>query len=143
MEVVIKNMVLLVMLAGGAFEDIRRKKISLIWIGIFALAGIVGNVVWREESMWSLAGGVCIGVLLLGISRLTHGEIGLGDGCVICVTGIYLGFYKNMELLLLALMLTALFAIILMLLRKAGRKTELPFVPFLCMAHIVVWSLGG
>lgn len=143
MELLVKNVVLLVMLAVSAVEDIRKKKISLIWIGIFAAAGIVGNIFWESESIWSLVGGVCVGILLLGISRVTHGEIGLGDGCIICVIGVYLGFFKNMELLLTALLLAAVCAIILVLLRKAGRKTELPFVPFLCMAHILVWTLEG
>ena len=94
------NVLLCVMLTGSAWIDIRRKQISLLWIILFAVLGVLVNVILHRNTLWSALGGICIGAFLIGISRITRGAIGLGDGCIVCVTGVYLGFYKNMQLLL-------------------------------------------
>ena len=43
----------------------------------------------------SLAGGVSIGAVMLVFSWATRGGIGWGDGLLLCVTGVYLGFLEN------------------------------------------------
>jgi leader peptidase (prepilin peptidase)/N-methyltransferase len=70
------------------------------------------------------------------ISRITGGKIGMGDGLLLCVTGLGLGFWGNMELFAYALFAAAAVSVILLILRLADRKKSIPFVPFLLLSYL-------
>ena len=127
-----------ILLIISSWTDIKRKMISGVVLWIFVFLGIITNLIFHYNSILSVIGGIIPGVITIGISRLTKGEIGLGDGLLLCVTGLYVGFYVNLEMFFLALFLAAICGIVLLALRKAGRKTELPFVPFLLTAYIII-----
>src|SRR5690554_5930806 len=82
--------------------------------------------------------GITPGIGVLILSKLTSGKIGMGDGLILGVTGIELGFWGNMELFALALLFAALFSIVLLILRRADRKKAIPFIPFILLAYIVL-----
>jgi leader peptidase (prepilin peptidase)/N-methyltransferase len=81
-------------------------------------------------------GGVLIGALILLIYHVTKGEIGEGDGWLLIVTGIFLGIGRNFELLMSGLLLAAICSLFLILFKKAGKKREIPFVPFLFLGYM-------
>lgn len=124
------------MLGVSTWMDIRKRQVSVILLVVSGVLGLLGIVIWNTVSYGSMAGGMAVGILVAGLSKLTKGEVGLGDGWLLCVTGIYLGIYRNMELLLTALFLAAVWGALLMVFHKADRKTRLPFVPFLMVAYI-------
>lgn len=123
------------MLLFSTWLDIQKRQVSIILLIIYAILGIVLYIFYEYISVLSLAGGIAVGIVMLMVSRLTKGGIGAGDGGVLCVTGIYLGFYKNIELFFLALVLAAFWSMMLVLLKRAGGKTQIPFVPFLTAAY--------
>lgn len=127
-----------ILLIISSWTDIKRKMISGVVLWIFSVLGILLNLIFRCNSVLSVIGGIMVGIITIGISRLTKGEIGLGDGLLLCVTGLFVGFYINLELFFIALFMAAVWGIVLIVLRKAGRKTEVPFVPFMLMAYIVI-----
>ena len=55
----------------------------------------------------------------------------MGDGLVLSVTGMGLGFWSNLELFALALAFAALFTMVLLVFRLAERKNSIPFLPFM------------
>ena len=57
------------------------------------------------------------------------------------ITGLFLGLWDNIRLLMGALWSVAVIAIILLIIRKADRKKELPFVPFLLLSYVgmMIW----
>lgn len=124
------------MLCVSAWTDFKRKQVSMLVLGGFAVAGILWQMLLKQESFLLLAAGSLIGFIVLGVSRLTKGGIGAGDGWILCVTGVYLGFYENMQLFFIALVLSAIAGMGLIVLRKADRKTEMAFVPFLLAAYV-------
>jgi leader peptidase (prepilin peptidase)/N-methyltransferase len=69
---------------------------------------------------------------------MTGGKIGMGDGILLCVTGIGLGFWNNLELFGVALFLAAVLSIILMILRVVDRKKSIPFIPFLFAGYLII-----
>lgn len=85
--------------------------------------------------------GAGIGIFLFVISRLSRGGVGSGDALVYLVTGLALGFPRNLELLILSLVLAALTGLVLLVFRRVGRKHEMPFVPFTAVAYGVVLML--
>ena len=73
----------------------------------------------------------------------------MGDGLILSVTGLGLGFWNNLELFALALFAAALVSIVLLITRLANRKTSIPFVPFLFLGYLLhlisskPWLLAG
>lgn len=86
--------------------------------------------------------GVLVGALMYVISRVSRGSIGEGDAFVYLVTGLALGFVRNVELLIISLFLASFVAAFLLLVKRVGRKYTMPFIPFTAVAYGVVIVLG-
>ena len=82
------------------------------------------------------------GVFLL-VSRVTQEAFGYGDSLMIAVTGVYLGFWNVLYLLVWAYVLTAVFAGYVLIRKGFQKDAAFPFVPFLLAAYIGIVCLGG
>jgi len=135
-------------------------------IGLFLIATAIQDLVTKKIKVWivllgALFIGICIpfcsaltlidrisgllpGFMVMMLNKVTKGKIGLGDGLVLCVTGLGLGFWSNMELFALALAMAAAFSAVLLILKFADRKKSIPFIPFIFISyvflHIPVWA---
>lgn len=127
-------------LAIMAVIDGKKKEIPCVpgWLCMILLAGVQ---IVRQEGSVSLCLGVAIGLLLWGISKATRGGIGEGDALVYAVTGIGLGFWGNLELLMLSLIMASFVSLWLLVIKKRGRKYKIPFIPFTAAAYGVVFLL--
>lgn len=141
MEQSIVRIILGSMLVFCSGTDIKKRLVSSTVLVIFAGIGVILNVLFHRGSLQSMIGGIGLGLIVICISQLTKGGIGLGDGGVLCVMGLYVGFYENLEIFMLALFMAAVWGVILIIFKKAGRKTELPFIPFLTIAYVIVTLL--
>ena len=81
--------------------------------------------------------GTLPGFFLLTVGWSTRQQVGYGDGIVLLVIGIYLGFSASLSILLTALLLIAPVSLFYIVCRKAGRKKQLPFVPFLFAGYLL------
>ena len=90
-----------------------------------------------------MLGGASVGVVLLVIGYLTKEKIGYGDGILFVATGIYLGFWNNLILLWLSTSLAGIYGIILMLLKKKKKDSEIPLVPFVLGVYVVTLIFNG
>lgn len=121
-----------------SWQDIRKKQISVLLIaGGFAVLFLVASL-YGDQSTGSRIGGMLLGILLLGMNPLTGGQVGIGDGLVVCVTGICLGFRSNAVLLVYALLGAAIISGVLLVLFHTDRKKTIPFVPFLLLGYLGV-----
>lgn len=120
----------------NSYLDIRKGQISLGLTAVYAGLGIVYMFLNRQQ-MALLLMGMIPGLLLLCIGKVSGGALGLGDGLVVLVSGIYLGIWRTLEFITLALLLSAAWAGFLMMGRKKGRKACFPFVPFLLAAYAI------
>lgn len=129
--------VLVVALLGFAsIMDLKWKKINLIFLLPFVIAGLICSVLYKVVPITYMIGGVAIGVSVLIISLVTKGKIGSGDGVVLMITGMCLGFFDNLFLLLTAAFLSAIVGIFLLLIKKVNRNYEIPFIPFLFVSFV-------
>lgn len=120
-----------------ALQDVRTKKISL-WIIIAGAILICAFIPFTQSITYIDRGvGVLVGLGVIITSRATGGKIGMGDGYLLCVTGISLGFWGNMELFATALFTAALVSIVLLIFKLADRKKSIPFIPFLFLAYLI------
>ena len=130
------------LLLWNAVWDWRKREICLCSLGLFALSGIGLQMVCPWGAPEQIPGGMIVGGGMILLSLLSKGAIGTGDGLLLCVTGIYLGFYRNLELILGALFLCFVVTAVLWICGNVHRKTEIPFVPFLfaaCLIEVILW----
>lgn len=124
------------------YFDIKERKISVISLIISAVTGIGVQFYMQTESIYSIVGGCFIGAGLWIISYFTKESIGKGDVYFIGITAIYFGFFKTMEFLIWALCFSFFASMIFIICKKAGRKTEIPFFPFLLIAYVLMAVTG-
>lgn len=144
----------LVFLGAAAWQDIRRRSIGL-WLlvlagaaGVFLRGGEILFWLWAEgggaeracRQLLNLGLAMGVGLCLLGISSAAGEAVGKGDGWFFLVSGVYLGFERNLLLLILALGLC--FPVSCGLLLRGWLRGEcagqrrLPFLPFAALAGV-------
>lgn len=137
-----------IFLVIGSVEDIKRKEISGVYLGMFFLSGLAvrflelffGDEISPAVS-W-IAGGA-VGAALAGVAKLTREAIGYGDALTAAVLGIWLGFPALIEILFLALLLSAAYSAWLIFVRSTGGKHRIAFLPFLAAGYLVWLLLEG
>ncbi len=134
-EKAVKISVFLLLLINGAL-DWKKGEISLLSLGGFGVLGVICNLRLGYQSLGSLCGGAAVGIGLLLTAFLSREAVGFGDGLLLCVTGIYLGFWENLRLLLMGTALCALIQGAGLLLRRVRLTDRVPLVPFLLAAFV-------
>lgn len=127
----------------AVFQDIRKKSIAVWVFLVFGLLSFVMKacLMGTDVSMWFHMGkSMAVGIGLWLVSKGTRGAVGEGDGCFFMVTGIYLGVWDNLALLLYGLLFCSLFSlgIVLwgMVTHVSVGKKKLPFLPFLLIPGV-------
>lgn len=133
---IIQKILLLICLFACAWIDYRQKKVYLWMLILFGGVGVVLQFLLRNISIAELAGGVCIGIACLFLSWLTKENIGFGDGAILMMTGVYLGFSENMMLFMTSLTLVGVTALILVVLKKKKGGDRMPWIPFIFVAYV-------
>lgn len=131
-----------IILTVGSIWDIRSKKLPA---GLLVLSILTGGILiamnrdinWRQD--WRLyVIGILIGILLLLAGRFCGGCIGMADGIVTAVIGGMIGYHDTLLLLMNGILAAAVFSILLIVIKKAGRKTTIPFIPFMLLGYITI-----
>lgn len=136
-EIIIK-IVLGALLLFCGIQDTVKKRINL-WIIVVGAGLTIGCLPFCDTlSILSRMGGCAVGLSVITISRITGGKIGMGDGILLCVTGLGLGFWSNLELFGIALFIAAIISIILLALQFVDRKKSIPFIPFLLAGYVLM-----
>ncbi len=137
-----KTVCLICYLLVLSIYDIRTRKIPVLWLGIGGVAALVNFVclclylplleLWPEViKSWGP------GILMLAVGKLS-GKIGSGDGSVLLVTGSILGSVKITKVFAGSLLLAAVTAAALLMLRKVRKNDKIPFMPFLTVSVILL-----
>lgn len=96
----------------------------------------------RDPALWQLLGGALLGAVLMGLSRISEGAMGMGDGIFFLISGIYFGFWRNLLLLCAALLLCSCAGLCLIIRgRMTGkdcRRKKLPFLIFVLVPGVII-----
>ena len=84
-------------LGVNSWIDIRKKQVSLLLIAVFAGSGILWTICSRSAALDFL---VCAGtgLIFVGISIITEGAVGMGDGWLIMALGTVTVSYTHLTL---------------------------------------------
>lgn len=132
MQMIIQILVMLLMLIAS-ISDIKKKEIPVFLLGgagVLALLEFVLAIVFGSfaaEDIMSLMPGA----LMILISIISRGELGLADGIMMMSLGPVFGLDRAVLGLMTALFFSCIYSIGILVLKKGNRKTRLPFIPFL------------
>ncbi len=132
-----KTGILLIFLFLCSVSDWKSRKISLYLCILGAFAIIVCELFTKQISLEKMIGGILVGLFLLSLTKITRGQIGLGDGMVFLVIGVGLGLRESFLLLIESLCLLFLFCVIGLIVKKIKIKQRIPFLPFVFVAYLL------
>lgn len=130
-------------------KDIQEKRISRKIIRVYlllALAGLGMKYLHMDKGLLDKGIGLLKemslafipGAVALFLSWVSREAIGYGDSCLILGCGFSLGIERCMELILWAFFFSALWSLGLLVVCRADRRREIPFVPFLLLGWIML-----
>lgn len=143
----IESVIVIFFLVLGSIWDVKKKSVPymylLLW-GIVALVYLISNsLIKKNGDIWiTMLFGIIPGIVCLLISYVSREQIGYGDGWAILLMGALLGISRVMKLLLAAFSLLTVIAIVLLITKKAKRKSTIPFIPFLFLGYLMVFLYG-
>ena len=88
----IQSYILLGTLGVHSFEDVKRREITVTLTLFSGIVGILLHLLLHRQSIYEMLAGALLGVFLLAFSYVSGGKIGMGDGAVFMLTGLYLGW---------------------------------------------------
>lgn len=136
MDVLLKGTIVLGLFAVTAYRDWKEKSIYLYIPIIAAIVSIILHLVYRDNSLVDMLSGAGIGAVMILIAWVSKESVGIGDGVMLMVSGLFLGFRANMELFMTALLLAGVAALMLMVGMRKERSYRMPFIPFLLVAYV-------
>lgn len=135
-ELFLINLIVATLLSICSFYDLKQKEVPLLPIVIVGIGGIL-YIIFGVEKISYIAG-AGLGILCLLFGKITEESLGYGDGYLLLAIGLLIGLKKNIALLIIALFLSAIFSMVLLILKKGNRKTTIPFVPFLLLSWCII-----
>ena len=127
-------------------SDLRYKLISdYMQISLFLC--IVFQKILERASIFSLLGDAVAGLVVclpIGLIYVITNEraMGLGDVILAAILGFFLGVSRGLLALYISFLVGAIAGVILLVQRKKGMKSEVPFGPFILIGMLVagVWG---
>lgn len=131
-----------VLLLAAGITDIRKRQISRRFLLLLTLVCIAAVLFRGSFAIMDAAGGIAIGFCVIGISMISREQIGRGDGIVIAMIGLVLGFRRCLAAVSVASLLMSAAAIVVLLFKKGNRRTQLAFLPALFVGYVLC-GVGG
>ncbi len=132
----------LALLLVNSIVDIKSRKINLLLTLLAGAAGGAARLIWLGDGIRGLLRSLLPGMLLVLLSAVSQGGIGMGDGIVLAALGLMRTWEEVWEMMILGFFLAGAYAAVLFLRRRKGEE-RFAFVPFLLLADILMILTGG
>lgn len=134
-----------ILLLPGLILDLKTRKIPVLYAVVFLAAALTINLVFRRIAVLDMLYGAAIGIIFFLISGVTKESIGYGDDLLILSLGIWSGGKMLADSLLLSFSMAGIGGIVMIMIKKKGKKSRMPFVPYLFIgtaaAYLLVYTL--
>ena len=128
------SMIIITVLGIISFQDLKSRELPL-WLIIGCGVLSAGKVIYLLAKGQLVPAEMLIslvpGALLLLTSYVTRQGVGYGDGLLALCIGPAVGAPALVTGMCVAVITSGLFSAVMLVLRKAGRGTKIPFVPFM------------
>ena len=107
------------------------------WVVLLALEIFLGGTPWNKLLIFSAIGGLVCGGVLFVIALIMKSGLGMGDVKLFFVLGLLYGLMDTYGIFLFTVIPMGLFAIGLLVLKKADRKATIPMAPFVIIGFFL------
>lgn len=121
--------------------DVRYRKISVLCCALFSPAAFFARLAISGFNLTELVLSLLPGVFLLLTVIISGGKVGMGDAIVFISLGFALPVTMIVPVMLAAMVLSALFSLGALILKKATLKSRIPFMPFVFLGFIIVYVM--
>lgn len=132
-------------LVAMAFVDIDTKEILYTFMIVIALCGAASIFVPQEVPVvwWERLLGMAVVSVPMLILALITGGMGGGDVKLYVAIGLLLGWKLTLVSALIAIVLGGIGAVLLIVLKKAKKGSEMPFGPYIALGVILAGYFGN
>lgn len=120
-----------------AYIDWKKRSLTRRELGIAMMVLLAGSLMEPIGFLNRMAGGA-FGLLLLAVCYMSREQLGKGDALVLLCCGIAAGLRFAVSVTAGAFLLAGISGMVLLFFRKIGRKSRLPFLPFVFAAQLFV-----
>lgn len=146
LTIVYRALALIILIIMSIF-DIRKKKMPICLLLILGCCGLLFtaiNVGVDIKMIIISMLGLVPGALLI-LAAVFSKKVGIADGIIICELGMVEGFTTGLFTLCIGCLILSVISIVLLIIKKVKRNTEMPFVPFIGVGYVLwmVIFVGG
>ena len=139
------NAEMMLWLAIVSLIDYREKIIpnSMIlagiaaWVIFFAVEVIFAKTPVKQLLAYSLGAALLCGGVLFVVALVVKTALGMGDVKMVAVISLFYGLMNTYSIVLVSMVIMFIVSIILLILKKADRKTAIPMAPFVLAGFFV------
>ncbi len=128
----------LLFLGIGSCFDIRDGELPVPFLTLFAVLGILCNLLWRYQEIGNAVIGIGIGSSFLIAGWITGEAIGYGDGIGLMIIGLLEGCRGMIPIIIIAFLLSGIYGLWRVIGCGQPGSDTMPFFPFLFLALIGV-----
>lgn len=138
------NFVIVTFLVFSAVFDVRYMILPDFSTRILIICAVALLFLNKNDFFSCLLAGLEGGGFLLLLHVVTKGKgMGMGDVKLAIFMGLFLGYPNTVIAFYVAFISGALIGVILMLIKKLKRKSEIAFGPFLILGTFIAWYFGS
>lgn len=113
--------------------DIKKKEVPIAVIVLFGSVAVLYVIIGGEKKWMEILYSIMPGAFLLLLGLCTRESIGYGDGFAAMVSGLLTGWKGCVTAIITGLLLSSVFALALLICKRAKGKSRIPFLPFLAI----------
>jgi prepilin signal peptidase PulO-like enzyme (type II secretory pathway) len=141
------GLIIIVFLIFSAVFDLKYMILpdfSTVVLIILAVVFLFVETPYMASLQGKILSALVAGGFLLILNLITKGNgMGMGDVKLALFMGLFLGYPKTIIAFYVAFVIGAILGLILMIFKKANRKTQVPFGPFMILGMFVAWWFGN
>jgi leader peptidase (prepilin peptidase)/N-methyltransferase len=139
----IKTIALILLLtvqAMAALSDIYSRIIPFKLTLVAVCLGVLISIIYFKPNITIsyIAGGLVAFIIMKLLVLFSKNQIGGGDLALMTVTGLFTGINYVFGIFFTSVLLAGVYSIAMILIKKADKKTEIPFAPFILIATCFV-----
>lgn len=123
----------------SSINDLYNKTIplKLMFLGIILGFACFISVNGAYAVKNYILGGLAAFLIMLLLIIISKKQIGGGDLWLMTLTGSFTGIQFYFSVLFISIILVGIYSLLLVLVKRANKKTEIPFAPFILFATVI------
>jgi leader peptidase (prepilin peptidase)/N-methyltransferase len=123
----------------SSINDLYNKTISLKLMFLGIIIGFICFISLNgADSLKNyILGGLAAFLIMLFLIIISKKQIGGGDLWLMTLTGFFAGINFYFRILFVSIILAGIYSLLLVVIKKANRNTEIPFAPFILFATVI------